>query len=59
VSAIHFTNLLIVVAVGVVSKPPAAGLIAAGLLSVIVFPVTGLALPGGGSEAGAGARAAR
>ena len=30
--------------IGVVSKPTAAGLIAAGLLSVIVFPVTGLAL---------------
>lgn len=29
---------------GVVSKPTAAGLIAAGLLSVIIFPVTGLAL---------------
>jgi hypothetical protein len=30
--------------IGVVSKPTDAGLIAAGLLSVIVFPVTGLAL---------------
>jgi Kef-type K+ transport system membrane component KefB len=30
--------------IGVVSKPTGAGLIAAGLLSVIVFPVTGLSL---------------
>ena len=30
--------------IGVVSKPTAAGLIAAGLLSVIIFPVTGLSL---------------
>ena len=30
--------------IGVVSRPTAAGLIAAGLLSVIVFPVTGLAM---------------
>ena len=30
--------------IGVVSKPTAAGLIAAGLLSVIVFPLTGLSL---------------
>jgi Kef-type K+ transport system membrane component KefB len=30
--------------IGVVAKPTAAGLIAAGLLSVVIFPVTGLAL---------------
>jgi Kef-type K+ transport system membrane component KefB len=30
--------------IGVVTKPTAAGLIAAGLLSVVIFPVTGLAL---------------
>jgi Kef-type K+ transport system membrane component KefB len=30
--------------IGVVSKPTAAGLIAAGLLSAIIFPVTGLSL---------------
>ena len=46
---IHFTNLLIVVAVAfganrVVSKASAAGLIAAGLLSVVVFPALALVL---------------
>ena len=39
--------------IGVVSKPTAAGLIAAGLLSVIVFPVTGLSLLRRGAPAGA------
>ncbi len=38
--------------IGVVSKPTAAGLIAAGLLSVIVFPVTGLSLLRRGAPAG-------
>ena len=38
---------------GVVSKPTAAGLIAAGLLSVIVFPVTELSLLQRGAPAGA------
>ncbi len=38
--------------IGVVSKPTAAGLIAAGLLSVIVFPVTGLTLLRRGAPAG-------
>jgi Kef-type K+ transport system membrane component KefB len=39
--------------IGVVSKPTAAGLIAAGLLSVIVFPVTGLSLLRRGAPVGA------
>ena len=39
--------------IGVVSKPTAAGLIAAGLLSVIVFPLTGLSLLRRGAPAGA------
>ena len=38
--------------IGVVSKPTAAGLIAAGLLSVIIFPVTGLSLLRRGAPAG-------
>jgi Kef-type K+ transport system membrane component KefB len=41
--------------IGVVSKPTAAGLIAAGLLSVIVFPVTGLSLLRRGGPVGADA----
>jgi Kef-type K+ transport system membrane component KefB len=39
--------------IGVVSKPTAAGLIAAGLLSVIVFAVTGLSLLRRGAPVGA------
>ena len=39
--------------IGVVSKPTAAGLIAAGLLSVVVFPVTGLSLLRRGARVGA------
>ena len=39
--------------IGVVSKTTAAGLIAAGLLSVIVFPVAGLSLLRRGAPAGA------
>ncbi|MGB0096305.1 MAG: cation:proton antiporter [Solirubrobacteraceae bacterium] len=39
--------------IGVVSKPTAAGLIAAGLLSVILFPLTGLSLLRRGAPIGA------
>src|SRR5262249_47587313 len=44
---------------GVVSKASAAGLIAAGLLSVIIFPATGLSLLRRGRPAPAGAVPAR
>ncbi len=47
--------------IGVITKPTAAGLIAAGLLSVVIFPAAGLALlrRGGAGDAGAPRPAAR
>ena len=48
--------------IGVVSRPSSAALVAAGLLSVVIFPATGLALlrrgAGAGASGGTGAEAA-
>jgi Kef-type K+ transport system membrane component KefB len=53
------TTTMIGQQIGVVSKPTSAGLIAAGLLSVIVFPLTGLSLLRRGAPAGTQAASIR